>query len=121
MRATTFMSKTLTGTRLRAAGFTAFAILNLTGCATDTPPPPEPILPTAPAISIAPGLPDAAAVYVAYVNTARNMRADFADPQAIHAHGLNAPYAQITFDFVLHREQAAAPNTVVNRAHAEAA
>ena len=44
-----------------------------------------------------------------------------ADPQAIHAHGLNAPYAQITFDFVLHREQAAAPNTVVNRAHAEAA
>jgi catechol 1,2-dioxygenase len=43
------------------------------------------------------------------------------DPKAIHAHGLNAPYAQITFDFVLHREHAAAPNTVVTRAHAEAA
>ncbi len=43
------------------------------------------------------------------------------DPGAIRAAGLNAPFAQITFDFVLHAEQAAAPSTIVNRAHAEAA
>lgn len=43
------------------------------------------------------------------------------DPAAIHAHGLNAPFAQINFDFVMHREHATAPNTVVTRAHAEAA
>jgi catechol 1,2-dioxygenase len=43
------------------------------------------------------------------------------DPAAIRARGLNAPFAEITFDFVLHPESAAAPNAVVNRAHAEAA
>jgi len=43
------------------------------------------------------------------------------DPEAIHARGLNGPFAEITFDFVLHPERAAAPNTVVTRAHAEAA
>ncbi|MBV9248809.1 MAG: catechol 1,2-dioxygenase, partial [Acetobacteraceae bacterium] len=43
------------------------------------------------------------------------------DPKAIHARGLNAPFAEITFDFVMHRERASAPNTVVTRAHAEAA
>jgi catechol 1,2-dioxygenase len=43
------------------------------------------------------------------------------DPEAIRARGLNAPFAEITFDFTLHMEQAAAPNTVVHRAHAEAA
>jgi len=43
------------------------------------------------------------------------------DPAAIHAAGLNAPFAEITFDFVMHRESATAPNTVVTRAHAEAA
>ena len=43
------------------------------------------------------------------------------DPQAIHAKGLNAPFAEITFDFVMHAEAATAPNTVVNRAHLEAA
>jgi catechol 1,2-dioxygenase len=43
------------------------------------------------------------------------------DPTEIRARGLNAPFAQITFDFVLHREAAAAPNTVVTRPHAEAA
>jgi catechol 1,2-dioxygenase len=44
-----------------------------------------------------------------------------ADPAEIRARGLNAPFAQITFDFVLHRDVVAAPSTVVTRAHAEAA
>ena len=44
-----------------------------------------------------------------------------ADPAAIHARGLNAPFAEIGFDFVLHAETATAPRTVVTRAHAEAA
>jgi catechol 1,2-dioxygenase len=44
-----------------------------------------------------------------------------ADPAQVRARGLNAPFAEITFDFVLHRERADAPNTVVTRAHAEAA
>lgn len=44
-----------------------------------------------------------------------------ADPEEIRARGLNAPFAEIIFDFVLHRERAHAPNTVVTRAHAEAA
>jgi len=44
-----------------------------------------------------------------------------ADPAEVRARGLNAPFAEITFDFVLHRERAHAPNTVVTRAHAEAA
>lgn len=43
------------------------------------------------------------------------------DPAAIRARGLNAPFAEITFDFVLHPESAAAPKTVVTRDHAEAA
>lgn len=43
------------------------------------------------------------------------------DPDAIRDRGLNAPFAEITFDFVLHPESAAAPNAVVTRAHAEAA
>jgi catechol 1,2-dioxygenase len=37
---------------------------------------------------------------------------------AIHARGLNAPFAEITFDFVLHPESAGAPSSVVNREHA---
>jgi catechol 1,2-dioxygenase len=44
-----------------------------------------------------------------------------ADPEEIRARCLNAPFAEITFDFVLHRERAHAPNAVVTRAHAEAA
>jgi catechol 1,2-dioxygenase len=44
-----------------------------------------------------------------------------ADPAEVRARGLNAPFAEITFDFVLHRQRAGAPNTVVTRAHAEAA
>jgi catechol 1,2-dioxygenase len=40
------------------------------------------------------------------------------DAAAIREKGLNAPYAQITFDFVLNSEQTAAPSTVVHRQHA---
>ena len=43
------------------------------------------------------------------------------DAAKVHAKGLNAPYAEITFDFVLHAESVTAPNTIVNREHAEAA
>lgn len=42
------------------------------------------------------------------------------DATAVREKGLNAPYAEITFDFVLHAEQAVAPTTVVNRQHAPA-
>ncbi len=42
------------------------------------------------------------------------------DAAAVHARGLNAPFAEITFDFVLHAESETAPNTVVNREHAPA-
>ena len=42
------------------------------------------------------------------------------DAEMVRAKGLNAPYAEITFDFVLHAEAAAAPSTVVNREHAPA-
>ena len=44
-----------------------------------------------------------------------------ADPAEVQARSLNAPFAEITFDFVLHPERANAPNTVVTRAHAQAA
>ena len=43
------------------------------------------------------------------------------DPKVIETRGLNAPFDEITFDFVLHREIASAPNTVVLREHAPAA
>jgi catechol 1,2-dioxygenase len=42
------------------------------------------------------------------------------DAGAIHAKGLNVPFAEIDFDFVLHAENVAAPKTVVTRAHAPA-
>jgi catechol 1,2-dioxygenase len=42
------------------------------------------------------------------------------DEAAINAHGLNAPFAEISFDFVLHAEQDTAPNTIVHREHAPA-
>ena len=45
----------------------------------------------------------------------------FADPAEVRARGLNAPFAEITFDFVLHPEITAAPKTVVTREHASAA
>jgi catechol 1,2-dioxygenase len=40
------------------------------------------------------------------------------DAASAQARGLNAPHAEISFDFVLHRETAAAPNTVVEREQA---
>jgi catechol 1,2-dioxygenase len=40
------------------------------------------------------------------------------DAASIREKGLNAPYAEITFDFVLHVENDTAPNTVVSREHA---
>jgi catechol 1,2-dioxygenase len=40
------------------------------------------------------------------------------DVASAQARGVNAPYAEIDFDFVLHRETAAAPKTVVEREHA---
>ncbi|HUN41415.1 MAG TPA: catechol 1,2-dioxygenase [Acetobacteraceae bacterium] len=43
------------------------------------------------------------------------------DAAAIRARGLNAPYAEIGFDFVLHAETSTAPKTVVEREHAPAA
>ena len=42
------------------------------------------------------------------------------DPASIHARGLDAPFAEITFDFALHPESLGAPSTVVARARAEA-
>jgi catechol 1,2-dioxygenase len=42
------------------------------------------------------------------------------DAERIRANGLNDPYTAIAFDFVLHAEQADAPKTVVERAHAMA-
>jgi catechol 1,2-dioxygenase len=44
-----------------------------------------------------------------------------ADPAKIREHGLNGPYAEITFDFVLHPEAQGLPSTEVHRVHAEAA
>ena len=43
------------------------------------------------------------------------------DAREIHQAGLNKPFARIRFDFTLTKEAAAAPTTVVNREHAEAA
>jgi catechol 1,2-dioxygenase len=44
-----------------------------------------------------------------------------ADPAVLRARGLNAPFAEITFDFAMHHESAGAPSTEVTRTHAEAA
>jgi catechol 1,2-dioxygenase len=43
------------------------------------------------------------------------------DPAKIREHGLDGPYAEITFDFVLNPEAQGLPNTEVRRVHAEAA
>ncbi|HQT77431.1 MAG: catechol 1,2-dioxygenase [Rhodospirillales bacterium 20-64-7] len=42
------------------------------------------------------------------------------DANKVRENGLNAPYAEIAFDFVLHAETETAPTTIVNRAHAPA-
>jgi catechol 1,2-dioxygenase len=44
-----------------------------------------------------------------------------AEPAAIHARGLNAPFAEITFDFVLNPVVRGVADTVVHREHAHAA
>ena len=43
------------------------------------------------------------------------------DVAKIHERGLNTPFVQIEFDFVLHREAAGIPGTDVHRTHATAA
>jgi catechol 1,2-dioxygenase len=43
------------------------------------------------------------------------------DPAKIRERRLNGPYAEITFDFVLHPEAQGLPSTEVHRVHAEAA
>ncbi len=43
------------------------------------------------------------------------------DPAKIREQGLNRPYAEITFDFVLHPEAQGLPRTEVQRVHADAA
>ena len=43
------------------------------------------------------------------------------NPAELTEHGLNAPFAHITFDFTLHRDADHLPSPVVERAHAQAA
>jgi catechol 1,2-dioxygenase len=43
------------------------------------------------------------------------------DAAKVREKGLNAPFAEISFDFVLHPDQGTAPTTVVTREHAPAA
>ncbi|ESQ88302.1 hypothetical protein ABAC460_16715 [Asticcacaulis sp. AC460] len=60
--------------------------LVLAGCATDAPPPPPPPpapAPAGPPVALATQVSDAAAVYVDYITTARNMRANFSDAQVV--------------------------------------
>lgn len=44
-----------------------------------------------------------------------------ADPDAMRENGLNSPFTEIRFDFAIHRETDAVPDTVIVRAHAKAA
>ena len=71
----------------KGLGVSLFALV-LAGCATDTPPPPAPPPPPPPApagppVAMATEVSDAAAVYVDYIQAARNIGADFADGQAV--------------------------------------
>ncbi len=75
-----------------AYGFLAcslFALgLTLAGCATDAPPPPPPPPPPAPAgppVALSSQVSDAAAAYVAYVEQARRLPANFADGASVQA------------------------------------
>ncbi len=43
------------------------------------------------------------------------------EPEALRARGLDAPFAEIAFDFVLHAAATSLPDTVVHREHAKAA
>ncbi|MDC7683833.1 hypothetical protein PQU92_11130 [Asticcacaulis sp. BYS171W] len=56
--------------------------LSLAACQTEAPPPPPappPPAPAGPPVSLAPGISDAASIYVAYIDSARKMGTDFAD------------------------------------------
>ncbi len=74
------------GRLLKGLGASLFA-LALAGCATDTPPPapppPPPPAPAGPPVALATEVSDAAAVYVDYINAARNLGGEFADGQAV--------------------------------------
>ncbi|UDF02637.1 hypothetical protein [Asticcacaulis sp. AND118] len=62
--------------------------LSLAACQTDAPPPappPPPPAPAGPPVSLAPAISDAASVYVAYIDQARGMNADFNDPAMVQA------------------------------------
>lgn len=62
--------------------------LSLAACQTDAPPPappPPPPAPAGPPVSLAPAISDAASVYVAYIDQARGMNADFSDPSMVQA------------------------------------
>ena len=43
------------------------------------------------------------------------------EPEALRARGLDAPFAEIAFDFILHAAATSLPDTVVHREHAKAA
>ena len=82
----------LSVTKGRAHGFLAcslFALgLTLAGCATDAPPPPPPPPPPAPAgppVALSSQVSDAAATYVAYVEQARKLPANFADAASVQS------------------------------------
>lgn len=77
----------------RAHGFLACSLLalglTLAGCATDAPPPapppPPPPAPAGPPVALSSQISDAAATYVAYVEQARKLPANFADGAAVQA------------------------------------
>ncbi|MBW8735451.1 MAG: hypothetical protein JF571_14340 [Asticcacaulis sp.] len=62
--------------------------LTLAGCASDAPPPPPPPPPPAPAgppVALSSQISDAAATYVAYIEDARKLSANFADGSAVQS------------------------------------
>jgi len=86
-KAVLFKGSMARGLVVKGLGVSLIALV-LAGCATDTPPPPAPPPPPPPApagppVAMATEVSDAAAVYVDYINAARNIGADFADGQAV--------------------------------------
>ena len=79
MRSLNIISKKLDSKfKWRALGLASVIGMVLSGCASDeAPPPPPPPPSTAPAVNLSTTVSDEAAVYVSYVNMARNMSADF--------------------------------------------
>jgi len=61
--------------------------LGLAACQTDAPPPPPPPppAPAGPPVALSPAISDAASVYVAYLDQARGMTADFNDASMVQA------------------------------------